>query len=1154
MAGNRPPDGASQRERAEALREALAERVLVLDGATGTWLQGQNLTAEDFGGADLEGCNENLVFTRPDVVRRMHEEYLAAGADLIETDTFGGTPLVLAEYGLADKAVEQNARAAQLAREAAAKFSTPARPRFVVGSMGPTTKAITVTGGATFDEMIAHYRTEAIGLLTGGADLLILETVQDTRNLKAGLIGVDQAFAEVGWRVPVSVSVTIEPMGTMLAGQAVDAVWAAITHRPLLSVGLNCATGPEFMTDHLRTLSGLAKTPVSCHPNAGLPDVDGKYPETPQTLAAQLSRFLGEGWLNIVGGCCGTTPAHISRVASAAEGRKPRRPAIHNRVFVSGIEALEITEENRPVLVGERTNVLGSRKFKRLIAAGELDAAAEIARAQVRGGAQVIDVCLQDPDRDEAADADAFLGRVTKMVKVPLMLDSTDARVMELGLKWSQGRSILNSVNLEDGEARFASVVPLAQKYGAALVVGTIDEDPENGMGVTRERKLEIARRSFTLLTEKYAVSPEDIFFDPLVFPCGTGDEKYVGSAVETIEGIRAIKAEFPQTRTILGVSNVSFGLPEAGREVLNSVFLYHATKAGLDLAIVNTEKIVRYATIPEEERALAEDLIWNRGKDPVGVFAAYFKAKGARPKEKAARPGTPLERLPRYILEGSKEGLIEDLEAVRGGGMAPLDIINGPLMGGMREVGRLFNANELIVAEVLQSAEAMKAAVSHLEKFMEKASDSRKGKVILATVKGDVHDIGKNLVEIILSNNGYEVVNLGIKVPPERLVEAYEQHRPDLIGLSGLLVKSAQQMVTTAQDLTARGVTVPMLVGGAALSQKFTDHRIAPAYGGLVAYAVDAMRGLALADRILSGESERVALEAEAQARRARVVGPTEAQAESPLAAPAVRSSEIEAARPLAAPDTKEHVLPELDLEEVGKFVNPHMLYAKHLGLRGSYWKLKEAGDTRLAELESVIERVKAAGWIRARAMYRYFEAYSEGNAIRVLDGGREAAVFHFPRQVAGERLCLADFVAPRDGRPDTIAILITTAGEGVRARAEELKEKGEYLLCHSLQALAVETAEAAAEWLHRKLRACWGIADPPDLSMTDLFQSRYRGKRYSFGYPACPDLSDQATLFRLLDGRKIGVELTEGFMMDPEASVSAIVVHHPQARYFAV
>ena len=1153
MSGTRPPDGASQRERAEALQEALAERVLVLDGATGTWLQGQNLTAEDFGGPELEGCNENLVFTRPDVVRRMHEEYLASGADLVETDTFGGTPLVLAEYGLADKALEQNAAAARLAREAAAKFSTPARPRFVIGSMGPTTKAITVTGGATFAEMIVHYRTEAIGLLIGGADLLILETVQDTRNLKAGLIGVDQAFAEVGWRVPVSVSVTIEPMGTMLAGQAVDAVYAAIAHRPLLSVGLNCATGPAFMTDHLRTLAGLAKTATSCYPNAGLPDVDGSYAETPEKLAAQLSRFLDEGWLNIVGGCCGTTPAHIAKVAAVAAGRKARRPAIHNRVFVSGIEALEVTDDNRPVLVGERTNVLGSRKFKRLVAEGNFDAAAEVARAQVRGGAQVIDVCLQDPDRNEAADADAFLGRVTRMVKVPLMLDSTDAKVMELGLIWSQGKSILNSINLEDGEARFAAVVPLAQKYGAALVVGTIDEDPENGMGVTRERKLAIAERSYTLLTEKYGVAPEDIFFDPLVFPCGTGDAKYVGSAVETIEGIRAIKDAFPQTRTILGISNVSFGLPEAGREVLNSVFLYHATKAGLDLAIVNTEKIVRYPSIPEEERRLAEDLIWNRGADPVAAFAAYFKAKGAEPKPKAERAGTPRQRLPRYILEGSKEGLIEDLDAVREEGLAPLEIINGPLMDGMKEVGRLFNANELIVAEVLQSAEAMKAAVSHLEKFMERATDSRKGRVILATVKGDVHDIGKNLVEIILSNNGYEVVNLGIKVPPERLVEAYEKHRPDLIGLSGLLVKSAQQMVTTAQDLTARGVTAPMLVGGAALSQKFTDHRIAPAYGGLVAYAVDAMRGLALADRILSGEESRHALEAEAEARRQREAGPSEAEAESPLAAPAVRSAEIEAAEPLPAPDTSEHVLPDLPLEEVWQYLNPHMLYAKHLGVRGSYWKLKEAGDPRLAELEAVIGRVQASHWIRARAMYRYFEAYSEGNSIHVLEDGSEAAVFHFPRQVAGERLCLADFVAPRGVPADTLAMLVTTAGEGVRERAEELKEKGEYLLCHCLQALAVETAEAAAEWLHRRLRGCWGIPDPPGLSVTDVFQARYRGKRYSFGYPACPELSDQVTLFRLLDGRKIGVELTEGFMMDPEASVSAIAVHHPQAKYFA-
>ena len=1149
------PTGSGQQQRAEALQELLAERILVLDGATGTWMQGQDLTAEDFGGPELEGCNENLVLTRPDLVRRMHAEYLTAGADMVETNTFGGTPLVLAEYGLADRALEINRRAAELAREAAGQASTPGRLRFVAGSMGPTTKAMTVTGGVTFDEMIVHYRIQAVGLLSGGADVLLLETTQDTRNLKAGLIGLEQAFAEVGWRVPVMASVTIEPTGTMLAGQGVEALYASVMHAPLLSVGLNCATGPEFMTDHIRSLSALAKTLTSCYPNAGLPDSDGLYAETPEKLARDLSRFMEEGWVNVVGGCCGTTPAHIRALAAAAEGRKPRRVPIHRKTLVSGVEVLEVDVDNRPVLVGERTNVLGSRKFKRLVAEGQFETAAEIARSQVKNGAQVIDVCLQDPDRDEVADANAFLERATRMVKVPLMLDSTDASVLELGLKWSQGKAILNSINLEDGEERFRSVVPLAQRYGAALVVGTIDEDPEHGMAVTRERKLEVARRSYTLLTEKYEIPAEDILFDPLVFPCGTGDAKYVGSAVETIEGIRLIKAAFPETKTILGISNVSFGLPEAGREVLNSVFLYHATKAGLDLAIVNSEKIVRYPSIPDDEKRLAEDLLWNRGEDPVAAFANYFKAKGAAPKAPRERAGTPLERLPRYILEGSKEGLVEDLEAVRESGKAPLDIINGPLMDGMREVGRLFNANELIVAEVLQSAEAMKAAVSHLENFMEKSTGSRKGKVILATVKGDVHDIGKNLVEIILSNNGYEVINLGIKVPPEKLVEAYHKHQPDLIGLSGLLVKSAQQMVTTAQDLTAAGVETPMLVGGAALSQKFTDHRIAPAYGGLAVYAEDAMRGLALADRILSGEDAREGLLAEAQKRRAAIAAATRSDQEIPLAAPAVRSTEISIVEPVPAPDGEEHVLGELDLAEVWPYLNPHMLYAKHLGLRGSYWKLKEAGDPKLAELERVIQKVQGQGWLRARAMFRYFPASSDGNTLHVAVPGGGEACFTFPRQVAGERLCLSDFVHPSapGGPRDSVGFFLTTAGEGVRQRAEDLKERGEYLMCHALQALAVETAEAAAEWLHRKVREQWGFPDPPETSMIDRFQGRYRGKRYSFGYPACPELSDQVTLFRLLDGRKIGVELTEGFMMDPEASVSALVLHHPQARYFA-
>ncbi len=1143
-------------ERSAQLVELLQERIAVLDGSTGVFLQTLGLTAEDFGGPGLEGCNEALVLQRPGVVRSVHDAYLEAGAHIVETDTFGGTPLVLAEYGLAARTLEINRRAARIAREACAAWSTAARPRFVAGSMGPTTKAISVTGGATFQEMVEHYRQQALGLIEGGADLLLLETMQDTRNLKAGLIATRRAMDETGIEVPVSVSVTIEPTGTMLAGQTIEALYASVMQWPLLSVGLNCATGPELMAGHLRSLSAMAKTRVSCYPNAGLPDENGKYGETPESLVRKLSRFAQEGWLNLVGGCCGTTPAHIAALSDAMEAFRPRRVPSHSRCFLSGIGFLEVEEENRPVLVGERTNVLGSRAFKARVASGDWESAAEVARGQVRAGAQVVDVCLQDPDRDEMADMTAFMERAAKMVRAPFMLDSTNPAVLERALTYCQGKAILNSVNLEDGEARFQRVVPLARTYGAALVAGTIDEDPEQGMAVTRERKLAVARRSFELLTQKYGLPPEDILFDPLVFPCGTGDAAYRGSAVETLEGVRLIKAEFPDSKTLLGISNVSFGLPEAGREVLNSVFLYHATRAGLDFAIVNAQKLQRYPTLSEEERRLAEDLLFDRGPDPLGAFAAFFKGRkiAAAP---IAPAGTALERLPRYIIEGTKEGLFSDLDEVRAGGMAPLDMINGPLMAGMAEVGRLFNANELIVAEVLQSAEAMKAAVAHLEPFMERAPGgaagaSSRGTVLLATVKGDVHDIGKNLVDIIFSNNGYKVVNLGIKVPPERLVAAFGEHAPDVIGLSGLLVKSAHQMVTTAEELAAAGVSAPMLVGGAALTQKFTDLKIASAYGGFVTYAKDAMDGLRLLLRI-TDPREFPRLRQEVAARREKLEpAPVDPETEL-LEPPAVRSTRIEVLPPLPPPDTGEHLLEELDLSEVWRYVNAQMLYGKHLGLRGSFHKLKEASDPKALELESVIEEVKRQNWVKAGALYRFFEAASEGNALHLFEAGRRVATFPFPRQRTGDRECLSDYIRPlAEGGGDSVALFVTTAGEGVRQRAEALKAEGRYLLCHALQALAVETAEAAAEWLHRKIRERWGFPDPPEATMLDRFQARYRGKRYSFGYPACPDLSAQAPLFELLKPERIGVQLTEGFMMDPEASVSALVVHHPQAKYF--
>jgi 5-methyltetrahydrofolate--homocysteine methyltransferase len=832
------------------LRDFLAERILVLDGATGTGIQVRDLGPDDFGGADLEGCNENLVVTRPDVVADLHASYLAAGADMIETNTFGGTPIVLAEYGLGDQAFDLNRRAGEIAKKAAATFSTEKRPRFVAGSIGPTTKAITVTGGVTFDEMIATFRTQAEGLIAGGVDLLMVETQQDTRNVKAALLALEEAFASAATRVPVMLSGTIEPTGTMLAGQTVEAFWASVSHYPLLSIGLNCATGPEFMTDHLRTLSSLAKTFVSCVPNAGLPDEEGNYGETPERMGETLGLFVGEGWVNVIGGCCGTTPEHIREFARIVEGSKPRLPVNYRKTMVSGIDFLEVDEDVRPVFVGERTNVIGSRKFKRLVCENKYEEAAEIARRQVKGGAQVIDINLQNPDRDELVDVRGFYERVIQKVKVPLMLDSTDADSINLALTYCQGKSIVNSINLEDGEERFEKVCALLRKYGAAVVVGTIDEDPMQGMGVTRERKLEIARRSYTLLTEKYGIPPEDIIWDPLVFPVGTGDEQYVGSAEETIAAITLLKREFPETKTILGVSNVSFGLPTAGREVLNSVYLYLATKAGLDLAIVNTEKLERYNMIPSEEIELAENLLFDRGDDPVAAFANYFRKGRTRTHAHAGVERTLDERLSDYVIEGSKDGLVEDLERKRADGFGALEIINGPLMAGMAEVGRLFNDNQLIVAEVLQSAEAMKAAVSHLEQFMEKGESATKGKVLLATVKGDVHDIGKNLVEIVLSNNGYDVVNLGIKVPPEALIEACREHEPDILGLSGLLVKSAHQMVITAEDLSRAERVPPMLVGGAALSQNFTLTKIDPAYGGSVFYAKDAMAGLALAPR----------------------------------------------------------------------------------------------------------------------------------------------------------------------------------------------------------------------------------------------------------------------------------------------------------------
>jgi 5-methyltetrahydrofolate--homocysteine methyltransferase len=1135
---------------------AFADRILVFDGAMGTMIQARDLSAEDFGGVHLEGCNENLNLTRPDVIKKIHEAYLDAGADCISTNTFGSAPYVLAEYGLADQCHTIALAAARLARAAADSRSTSQRPRFVLGAMGPGTRTITVTGGVTFDEVLDAYYRQARALMEGGVDALLLETCQDTLNVKAAAIGVKRAMTESGRTLPLMVSGTIEPMGTMLAGQGVDALYASLEHLDLFSVGLNCATGPEFMTDHLRSLGEIATCFVTVYPNAGLPDDRGRYEETPESLALKTRRFVEEGWVNAIGGCCGTTPAHIAALSRLAEGRPPRRPAATRAAAVSGIEALYPTDDNRPVLVGERTNVIGSRRFKDLIVEEKFEEGAEIGRAQVKGGAQVLDACLANPDRDEHADMDRFMEQVTRKVKVPLMIDSTDAVVIESALRACQGKAIVNSINLEDGEERFEKVVPLLKKYGGAVVVGCIDEDKQQGMAVTRARKLAVAERSHALLTEKYGLPARDLIFDALVFPVGTGDANYIGSAVETIEGIRAIKSRFPECKTILGISNVSFGLPPAGREVLNAVFLYQCTKAGLDYAIVNSEKLERYASIPEEERGLAEDLIYWRGLDPVAAFAAHFRGRKKEAKSSVALPLD--ERLARCIVEGSKEGLIEDLD-LKLKEAAPLAIINGPLMKGMEEVGRLFNDNQLIVAEVLQSAEAMKAAVGHLETFMEKDESSTRATLVLATVKGDVHDIGKNLVEIVLKNNGYRIINLGIKVPPEDLIAAYHQHKPDAFGLSGLLVKSAQQMVTTAEDLRAAGIDIPLFVGGAALTRKFTATRISVEYGGPTIYAKDAMDGLDLANRLFGATTREAMLDklrAEQEGLRAGVDAAAAAEP-APAGEVAVRSAVSRTVPVPRPPDLDPHVLRRVPLTHIYPYLNLQMLLGKHLGVKGSIQRLLAEGDPKTLEIQAVIEELERQSvereWIEANAVYCFFEAHSSGEDLILSREGREAARFHFPRQRDGERLCLADYVRDVASRePDYVAMFAVTCGAGVRELAERWKEEGQYLRSHAIQALAIELAEALAEMLHARLRTQWGFPDPPGTAMEDRLKARYRGLRVSFGYPACPNLADQRILFDLLDPAQIGLGLTEGFMMDPEASVSALVFHHPEAKYF--
>ncbi|WP_147805057.1 methionine synthase [Alkalicoccus halolimnae] len=1142
----------------------LQSRILLLDGAMGTMLQDADLSPEDFGGEEYDGCNEYLNLVSPDVIRTIYRAYLEAGSDIIETNTFGATSIVLADYDLQDEAYEINVRAAEIAAEEAKKFSTPEKPRFVAGAMGPTTKSLSVTGGTTFEELADTYYEQVRGLVDGGADLLLMETSQDMRNVKAAYTAIERAETESGKRMPLIISGTIEPMGTTLAGQSIEAFYISLEHMKPTVVGLNCATGPEFMQDHLRSLSDLSTTYVHCYPNAGLPDEEGHYHESPAMLAQKLEGFAEKGWLNVVGGCCGTTPEHIRVMAETLQGYEPRKLQKDHPHVVSGIEPLIYDESMRPLMVGERTNVIGSKKFKRLIAEEKFEEASEIARAQVKKGAHVIDACLADPDRDEMEDMENFLKQVINKVKVPLMIDSTDEHVIEKALTYSQGKAIINSVNLEDGEERFEAVAPLARRYGAALVVGTIDEE---GMGVTAQRKLDIARRSHKLLTEKYGIPAKDIIFDPLVFPVGTGDEQYIGSAEATVQGIRLIKEDLPECLTILGVSNVSFGLPPLGREVLNAAFTYHCTRAGLDYAIVNTEKLERYGSVSEEEKTLADELLFDTNDETLATFTAFYRKK--KPKAEQAQATMTLEeRLAGYIVEGTKEGLYADLDKALKAYDAPLDIINGPLMTGMDKVGKLFNDNELIVAEVLQSAEAMKAAVAHLEPHMEEKKDDRgKGKVILATVKGDVHDIGKNLVEIILKNNGFSIVNLGIKVAPNELISAIEKEDPDMVGLSGLLVKSTQQMVITANDLRERGINIPILVGGAALTRRFTDTKIAREYEGMVLYAKDAMNGLDIANK-LAKPAERQELaqatvdkQEKAQQRAAEEL--EKKQSQTATATMEVPVSDVAQDAPLYVPeDYKPHILRDYKLTHLYPYVNMQTLLGSHLGLQGNVKRKLDRKDEKTEELkqrvDDFLEKADKEQLLQGHGMYQFFPAQSDGDSVIVydpVDTDRVLETFTFPRQQKPPYLCLADFLRSKEsGVMDHVGFLAVTAGKGVRDLAEASKEAGDYMDSHLIQAAALELAEGFAERVHQMMRDKWGFPDSPDFTMQERFSAKYQGVRVSFGYPACPNLEDQEKLFNLIQPGTIGMELTDGYMMEPEASVTAMVFAHPEGRYFSV
>ncbi|GAA0551064.1 MULTISPECIES: methionine synthase [Streptomyces] len=1153
--------------RADALREALATRVVVADGAMGTMLQAQDPSLDDF--QQLEGCNEILNITRPDIVRSVHEEYYAAGVDCVETNTFGANHAALGEYDIPERVHELSEAGARIAREVADEFAADGRQRWVLGSMGPGTKLPTL-GHAPYVTLRDAYQANAEGMIAGGADALLVETTQDLLQTKAAVLGARRALDATGANLPLICSVTVETTGTMLLGSEIGAALTALEPLGIDMIGLNCATGPAEMSEHLRHLARHSRIPLSCMPNAGLPVLgkDGAhYPLTPGELADAQETFVREYGISLVGGCCGTTPEHLRQVVERVRDLTPTERSPRPEPGAASLyQTVPFRQDTSYLAIGERTNANGSKKFREAMLEARWDDCVEIAREQIREGAHLLDLCVDYVGRDGVADMEELAGRFATASTLPIVLDSTEVDVIRAGLEKLGGRAVINSVNYEDGDgpdSRFAKVTRLAQEHGAALIALTIDEE---GQARTPEHKVEIAERLIADLTGNWGIHESDILIDTLTFTICTGQEESRKDGIATIEAIRELKRRHPDVQTTLGLSNISFGLNPAARIVLNSVFLDECVKAGLDSAIVHASKILPIARFEEEQVKTALDLIYDRraeGYDPLQKLMGLFEGatakslKAGKAEELAALPLD--ERLKRRIIDGERNGLEADLDEALQERPA-LDIVNETLLDGMKVVGELFGSGQMQLPFVLQSAEVMKTAVAHLEPHMEKSDDEGKGTIVLATVRGDVHDIGKNLVDIILSNNGYNVVNLGIKQPVSAILEAAEEHRADVIGMSGLLVKSTVIMKENLEELNQRKLAArfPVILGGAALTRAYVEQDLHEIYEGEVRYARDAFEGLRLMDALIA--VKRGVPGAALPELRQRRVPQRAAQVREPEPDEGPARSDVATDNPLPTPPFwGTRVVKGIQQADYASWLDEGALFKGQWGLKQArtgdgpgYEELVESeGRPRL---RGWLDRLHTGNLLEAAVVYGYFPCVSKGDDLVLLnEDGSERTRFTFPRQRRGRRLCLADFFRPEEsGETDVVGLQVVTVGSKIGEATAELFAADSYRDYLELHGLSVQLAEALAEYWHARVRGELGFAGEDPSEMEDMFALKYRGARFSLGYGACPDLEDRAKIADLLRPERIGVKLSEEFQLHPEQSTDAIVIHHPEAKYF--